>query len=204
MSEQTEIALFPLRTVMFPRGRLSLQIFEQRYLDLVRDCLRGDYGFGICYLRSGEEIIKAGTQQSVHRTGSYVRIVDWDQLDNGLLGITVEAFQKFTVNNCYEGEDGLLMADVTYSESDVASVDTIPIAEDCEGLVELLRSLEQHPLVQEMNLSIDYDNVWDLGWRLSELIPVEMKYKQKLLEIDDPWDRLNAIEEMVVDLIDEN
>lgn len=204
MNAATDIALFPLKTVMFPRGRLSLQIFEQRYLDLVRDCLRNDHGFGICFLQSGEEVIKPGTQQSVHRTGSYVKIVDWDQLDNGLLSITVEASQKFTVNECREGDGGLLLASVTFSEGDVVDGDPLPIAEDCEGLIELLQSLEKHPLVQEMNLKIDYDNLWDLGWRLSELIPVEMKYKQQLLEIDDPWERLDAIEELVVDLIDEN
>ena len=100
MTEKREIPLFPLRIVMFPRGRFDLQIFEKRYIDLIRDCLRTDSGFGICLLKTGEETFQENSEQKIYSAGTYSRIVDWDQLENGLLGITVEGAEKFFVSNC--------------------------------------------------------------------------------------------------------
>ena len=65
---------------------------------------------------------------------------------------------------------------------------------------DLLHNLESHPLVEKKNLIINYDNLWDLGWRLSELVPMEISQRQKLLEIDDPWERIKNIEKLVADL----
>ena len=97
MSSSRTIPLFPLRIVMFPRGRAELQIFERRYIDLIRNCLKTNTGFGICLLKTGEETIREDSQQTVHRTGTYANIVDWDQLDNGLLSITAEGQNKFHI-----------------------------------------------------------------------------------------------------------
>ncbi|MGB4247606.1 MAG: LON peptidase substrate-binding domain-containing protein, partial [Pseudohongiellaceae bacterium] len=77
------IALFPLKSVLFPGGRLPLQIFEQRYLNLVSHALKTDTGFGVCLLKDGDEVAKVGVKQQVHRVGTYAKVVDWDQLPNG-------------------------------------------------------------------------------------------------------------------------
>jgi Lon protease-like protein len=55
-------------------------------------------------------------------------------------------------------------------------------------------------MVEKKKLVVDYDNLWDLGWRLSELIPIKVEERQKLLEIDDPWERLKSIERLIADL----
>jgi LysR family transcriptional regulator for metE and metH len=52
------------------------------------------------------------------------------------------------------------------------------------GYQALLALASDHPLVEQKRLNIDYNNLWDLGWRLSELIPVEEEKKQALLELD--------------------
>ena len=70
---------------MFPGGRFDLQIFERRYIDLVRQCLRSETGFGICLSKSGEETIQKNSGQAIYNTGTYSKIVDWNQLENGLL-----------------------------------------------------------------------------------------------------------------------
>jgi len=200
MSNLQEIPLFPLQLVMFPGGRLDLQIFERRYIDLVRRCMRTETGFGICLLKNGTETVRAGTQQTIHRTGTYANIIDWDQLPNGLLGITVEGSSKFNIDECWLAETGVLTANVTFSENDSVGKQTIPIDEDFDALAQLLQNLESHPLVEQKNLVIDYDNLWDLGWRLAELIPVENTTKQDLLELDDPWERIENIEQLVAEL----
>ena len=69
-----------------------------------------------------------------------------------------------------------------------------------QALVDLLHNLVRHPLVEELNLQIDYADLRELGWRLSELIPMEMTRKQELLELDDAYDRIEEIEKIVSDL----
>lgn len=204
MSELQEIPLFPLQLVLFPGGRLDLQIFERRYIDLVRDCMRTETGFGVCLLKQGQETIEAGAQQTIHRTGTYANIIDWDQLSNGLLGITVEGSAKFTIEDCWAAESGVLTANVRFSENDSVGKETVPIDDDFNALTQLLQNLESHPAVEQKNLIIDYDNLWDLGWRLAELIPIENAKKQFLLEMDDPWERIESIEQLVSDLANES
>jgi Lon protease-like protein len=197
------ISLFPLRVVMFPGSRLDLQIFERRYLDLVSQCMRNDAGFGVCLLREGEEVVREASRQTIHRTGTYCKIVDWDQLDNGLLVITIEGVAKFRISDCWQGDGGVLEATVDFSDQDRTGKDPIPLDDAYNALVDLLQNLENHPMVEQKNLSINYDNLWDLGWRLGELIPIEVSKKQQLLEIDDPWERISAIEKLVADMANE-
>ena len=200
MNELQEIPLFPLRVVLFPGGRLDLQIFEQRYIDLVTSSLKSNTGFGICLLKHGDEVVRPGSQQTIHRTGTYAVIIDWDQLDNGLLGITIEGQAKFRIMDCWEGEGNLLRASTRLSNKDDVGKDSIPVDERFSALAELLRNLESHPLVEQKQLAIDYNNLWDLGWRLGELIPIAAESRQSLLELDDPWERVEAIEKLVSDL----
>ncbi len=203
MSSSQTIPLFPLRIVMFPRGRAELQIFERRYMDLIKDCLKTGTGFGICLLQTGEEVIREDSQQTVHRTGTYVNIIDWDQLDNGLLSITVEGQNKFHIDNCWHEDSGLLMAEATFSTSDVVGKEQIPVEDEFGPLADLLQNLECHPLIEQKKLTIDYDNLWDLGWRLGDLIPIGNEQKQQLLELDDPWERIETIETWVSEMANE-
>jgi len=147
MNAPQDIPLFPLRVVLFPGGRLDLQIFEQRYIDLVTPCLKTDSGFGVCLLKQGEEVIRPGTQQTIHRTGTYARIVDWNSLDNGLLGITVQGAAKFRILDCWEGDGSLLRASVSFSENDSVDVDALPLDDKFTALADLLQHLERHSLV---------------------------------------------------------
>ena len=202
MAEPQEIPLFPLRSVLFPRGKLSLQIFERRYIDLVSQSLRDGAGFGVILLKEGDEVMKPGGNQELHSVGTYARIIDWDQLDNGLLGITVEGESKFQLLNCWRTETGLTRGKVVFSEIDTPDKKAA-VSDEMSGMTELLQLLERHPAVQEMELQIDYDNLWDLGWRLSELIPVAMEIKQELLELDDPWERIQLLEQSIRFLIDD-
>lgn len=204
MKEVQDIPLFPLRVVLFPGGRLDLQIFEQRYIDLVTSSLKSGTGFGICLLKQGEEVVRPGTQQTIHRTGTYAEIIDWDQLENGLLGITVEGQAKFRIENCWEGGGNLLRASVRFSDRESVGKESIPLEERFSALADLLVNLESHPLVEQQQLTIDHNNLWDLGWRLSELIPIAAEARQHLLELDDPWERIENIEQLVADLANEN
>ena len=197
MTKQQDIQLFPLRVVMFPGSKLDLQIFERRYLDMISHCLRNDMGFGVCLLREGDEMLREEGRQSFHRTGTYTRIIDWDQLENGLLGITVEGKAKFRIHNAWEADNGVLEAQAELSEQDCLGQEAIPVSEEFSGLVDLLQSQENHPLIEQKDLHVDYGNLWEVGWRLSDLVPLDMDQRQQLLEQDDPWERIRSIEKFV-------
>ena len=62
-ADAAELPLFPLQAVLFPGGRLSLKIFEARYLDLIGVCVRERRPFGVVMLRSGHEVRRAYDQR---------------------------------------------------------------------------------------------------------------------------------------------
>jgi Lon protease-like protein len=176
-----QIPLFPLSSVLVPYGRMPLQIFEQRYIDLVADCMRNDTGFGVVWLRKGAEVLAAETSVPVVGDyGTYARIVDWDQLPNGLLGITVQGEARFDVGDTWRADSGLLMAEVQME----APVGSTPMLDSWQSLVEVLRGLEAHPHVQRMNLQVDYDNAWEVAYTLLQLLPFEESIKYELLGIE--------------------
>ena len=200
MKNTNDIPLFPLNIVLFPGGRFDLQIFERRYIDLVSHCMRTGTGFGICLLKSGEETNVNNLNQTVYNTGTYAKIVDWDQLESGLLGITVEGAVKFVAQDFWKEEDDVLYASVEFSDIESTEADVIPLGDEYTALSELLRNLEDHPLVAGRNLSIDYSDLRQLGWRLSELIPLGIDVRQELLELNDPVERLSKIEKLVSEM----
>ena len=200
MKNTNDIPLFPLNIVLFPGGRFDLQIFERRYIDLVSHCMRTGTGFGICLLKSGDETNGNNLDQTVYNTGTYAKIVDWDQLESGLLGITVEGAVKFVAQDFWREEDDVLHASVEFSNIESTEADVIPLGDEYTALSELLRNLEDHPLVAGRNLSIDYSDLRQLGWRLSELIPLGIDVRQELLELNDPVERLSKIEKLVSEM----
>ena len=200
MKNTNDIPLFPLNIVLFPGGRFDLQIFERRYIDLVSHCMRTGTGFGICLLKSGEETNGDNLNQTIYNTGTYAKIVDWDQLESGLLGITVEGAVKFVAQDFWKEEDDVLHASVEFSDIESTEADVIPLGDEYTALSELLRNLEDHPLVAGRNLSIDYSDLRQLGWRLSELIPLGIDVRQELLELNDPVERLSKIEKLVSEM----
>lgn len=176
-----EIALFPLGAVLVPYGRMPLQIFEQRYIDLVADCMRNGTGFGVVWLRKGAEVLATETSMPVVGDyGTYARIVDWDQLPNGLLGITVQGESRFHVGDTSRADSGLLMAEVQMEPP----VGTSPMLDSWQSLVEVLRGLEAHPHVQRMNLQVDYDNAWEVAYTLLQLLPFDESIKYELLGLE--------------------
>ncbi|HVL39075.1 MAG TPA: LON peptidase substrate-binding domain-containing protein, partial [Fimbriimonadaceae bacterium] len=70
--ELEEMPLFPLNTVLFPYATVQLHVFEDRYRDLVRNCIEFDRPFGIVLIRNGDEV---GGQAEPYMVGTAVRIV---------------------------------------------------------------------------------------------------------------------------------
>lgn len=186
----TTIPLFPLSGVLMPHGKVPLQIYEQRYLDLVRSSLKTEQPFGIVWIRRGEEVADKGrASPELGDWGTLARIVDWDQLPNGLLGITVQGEGRFDLYETETQASGLVLGEVTYRPKPAAA----SMVSHWQSMLDVLQSLETHPHVQRMNLQLDYDNAWQVAWALIQLLPLEEYLKYELLGLD-------AIEDVMTEL----
>jgi len=190
-----EIPLFPLPLVLLPGGKLDLQIFEARYLDLVKSTLRHDSGFGIIMIEEGEQVLlhKDQSLPAISHCGTYVKIIDFDQMPNGMLSIVVEGQGKFVIRDQYEGASHLLVADVEFLEME----ERAPVPEQYEHLAVLLDTLMQHEAVRKYAPEIDFTEAREVGSRLTELLPCPNVQKQHLLEMKDPVARLKEISKLV-------
>ena len=191
MSERMEIPLFPLSSVLVPHGRMALQVFEQRYLDLVRSCMREGTGFGVPWLRAGREA--AGGATELGEEGTYGRIVDWDQLPNGLLGLTIEGGERFTLHRHWRLANDLTMGEVTLG----SPLAPVPMSERWEGLARLLAGLEAHPHVQRLAPAVDRNNAAQVAGTLLQLLPLEEADKYRLLSLPTPEDLLEELDRLL-------
>jgi hypothetical protein len=186
-ARREEIALFPLNTVLFPGGPLPLRIFEARYIDLVRRCLREDVGFGVVLITDGEE---AGVEPtSTCDVGTYARIVDFSGEPDGLLGIEARGERRFRIHGRSRARDGLNLAEVEWLPDERQ----VPLPEEFADLGPALdQVLEQ---VGEPYESLERqleDSAWVAG-RLAEILPLPPVHKQHCLELDDPVERLRYL-----------
>ena len=190
-----EIPLFPLPLVLFPGGKLPLEIFETRYLDMVKKCLQDESGFGIVMITDGSQVLGNPDEQlpEISRCGTYCSIVDFDQSAGGLLSIVVCGEQKFVIRDQYEQADRLMLASVEFLpiEQEVA------VPEEREHLSGLLESLMAHEAIQRLGLDCDLGQAVEVGARLTELLPCPNHFKQRMLEMKDPLVRLGEIDKLV-------
>ena len=178
----TEIPLFPLSGVLMPHGRVPLQIFEQRYLDLVRESMRNGEPFGVIWIRHGAEVAERGAAApELGDVGTCAHIVDWDQLPNGLLGITIEGRQRFELLETGLRANGLVTGQVQL----LPEPEPVRVREEWQSLVDVLRSLEVHPHVERMGLDLDYNDAWQVAYGLVQLLPLDEALKYELLCISD-------------------
>lgn len=183
------IPLFPLNAVLFPESELQLRLFEPRYLDMVSECLRLDSGFGICLIREGEE---AGQVADFFPMGTYVKVVDWDQMDDGLLGITVIGERRFRVDRYEVQKDNLCVGEVTLLDEDD---ELLPTA--YQNFSELLKEIGNR---YELPFTHEPERFEEARWvsdRLAELLPFELSAKQSLLEMDSARNRFDYMQALL-------
>ena len=181
------LPLFPLGSLVFPGGPLPLRIFEPRYVNLVKRCMQTDSGFGVVLLFRGNE---AGTAEATTAgIGTEVRIIDFDRLPDGLLGITCRGQQRFRILRAWREADGLNMAEV--EDLPAPPITTIP--PDLRFLAEILERVMPELGEDYAALEARYDDAQWVSCRLAEVLAMETFERQALLELDDPLDRLQLL-----------
>jgi len=182
----TSIALFPLNIVLFPAGPLPLRIFETRYVDMVRRCMREGQEFGVVLIREGREVGPAETFD----VGTVAEIIDFHQLSDGLLGLSCVGRQRFRIRERSRQADGLNLAQVDWLPQEPA----VAVPARHARLPELLKNVlpQLGEVYTDIEMHLD-DAAW-VGHRLAEILPIPLADKQAYLEMDDPIQRLDGLE----------
>jgi Lon protease-like protein len=180
----SNLPLFPLNTVLFPGGRLPLRIFEQRYMDMAKACLKDGSPFGVCLIREGREVGEPAIPADV---GTLARITTWDMPQLGVLQVLAVGSQRFRIRERRVEPGGLARGDVELMDADQDAA----IPENCARCVKILQRVvdEQPDLLEAPQMA---SASW-VGSRLAELLPLPLEAKQELLELTDARARLERI-----------
>jgi Lon protease-like protein len=174
--------------VLFPGGRLSVRVFEKRYLDMITGCLKYDRPFGVCLIKRGSEVGPVADPQEI---GTLARVVQCDMERPGILHIVTRGHERFRLLSSHVQKDQLLVGQV-----EILAESAAVIAPRHERLVDALkRVLEQAGEDAYFPPTQWHDAAWVSG-RLAELLPLPMGLKQALLELDDINRRLDVLAEL--------
>ena len=172
------IFLFPLGTVLFPGGSLPLKIFEQRYLDMTKACIRDNLPFGVCLIREGHEVGVSATPESV---GCLATIEQWDMPNPGMFHLLARGGERFRVIETSMASNGLMSAEVEMLP------DTEPCNPDAECVV-LVKSVIDRVGAENFPQPVKLDDGAWVAYRLAEMVSLPMTIKQRLLEMDGASD----------------
>ena len=188
-AQLTELPLFPLNTVLFPGGRLPLRIFEQRYMEMAKACLRDQAPFGVCLIREGREV---GTPAIPADVGTLARIASWDMPQLGVLQVTALGEQRFRILERRVQANGLTLGTI----EPLAPEADESVPQSCAGCVKLLeRVIEQQAGLFEPPHRLDSSS-W-VSSRLAELLPLPLPAKQELLELDNARIRIERLNDLL-------
>ena len=187
-----EIPIFPLRTVLFPDGLLPLKIFEQRYLDMTKACIRDDSPFGVCLIREGGEV---GEPALPFQVGCTARIAEWDMPHLGMFHLLCRGERVFRIVEHWTGKNGLVSALV--QEREPALRDALPA--DFQELGALLGRIIDQVGAESFPAPVLLDDAQWVGCRLSEALPLDPEVKQRLLEAGSAHQRLEQLKALLKD-----
>ncbi len=189
--ENFELPIFPLGSVLFPGGTLALKIFEQRYMDMAKDCLKRAKPFGIALIREGEEV---GAPAAPHPVGTSALIDDWDMPNLGVLQVKVIGGARFRIVSSIVSASGLIIGTVNTidADSDASGAELGACADFLKKILTQINLIEGVAESQFSNAS------W-VSFRITELLPFGGAVKQKMLELTDAKMRLEILHRFLVD-----
>jgi Lon protease-like protein len=180
------VPIFPLNTVLFPGSLLPLKIFEVRYMDMAKECLKSSSPFGICLIREGEEV---GTPAVPEPVGCLARIADCDVEDLGVLKVRAEGMQRFRIVSAETRKQGLIVGEIEELAVEPETGDAPGMA-DC---AEFLRKVIAGIGAERFKEPLRFDDASWVSFRLAEILPLRNDVKQGLLELTDARLRMGLL-----------
>jgi Lon protease-like protein len=191
MNPSFEIPLFPLSAHLMPEGRMSLRIFEPRYMRMVKEACAAGTGFGICMVNSQGDKDK---NEHIYPIGTFAKVIDFDLLDDGFLGVTVEGHKCFHITSVSTESDELRIGECQWLDEWPAQSTEQSIAPIDERLMEIF---DKYPELQSLYQKTKFnDPIWVI-YRWLELLPVNAEQKQQLLQQKDCVKALDFLTHLV-------
>jgi uncharacterized protein len=194
------LPLFPLGTVLFPDGLLSLRVFEVRYLDMISKCRKAGAPFGVVSLTQGSEVRQPGAQEAFSQVGTLATLLEFENPQPGLMLVRATGAQRFRITSSDQLKHGLWVADVERIPADLAVTipdDLKPTADALQRLIQSLQLKADNPGPMPLQPPWKLD---DCGWvanRWCELLPLPVALKQRLMELDNPLVRLELVSDVL-------
>lgn len=195
-TEVFELPLFPLQSVLFPDGLLSLKVFEARYLDLVSTCLRERRPFGVVSLRKHSDVSAIDDKSLFEDVGTVAELMEADSMQTGILSLRCRGTQRFEIDTRRQQSDGLWIATVHPREADAPIAPDSSMLETVRGLANAIATLKAQgsaPFLQPYRFDL-------AGWvanRWCEILPISIAAKQKLMELPDASVRLSLVNDFL-------
>jgi uncharacterized protein len=178
--------IFPLQTVLFPGMLLPLRIFEVRYMDMAKDCLKRSSPFGICLIREGEEVGAPAVPEPV---GCLARIADCDVENLGVLKVRAEGLERFRIVSSEVNRQGLIVGEVEALAAEAETTNAPGMAECADFLRKVIAGIGTERFSQPLR----YDDASWVSFRLAEILPLRADVKQRLLELTDATLRMGIL-----------
>ena len=193
MEKETSSALFPLSVNVLPGAYLPLQIFEPRYIDMISECLANSEGFCIVLFKD-EEKEENKEYLPHHNIATYVEIVDFNKLDNGLLGITVQGKYKIRIEEAWKQQDELLLGKIEKINEEDDNLSNEPEYLDLWNMV---KEITNHPEIKKLNLDLDLNSSISVCYILASVLPLRPQEKQTILEFENNRDKLDYLKALI-------
>lgn len=176
-----DIFIFPLSTVLFPDGLLPLKVFEQRYIEMTKACLRDGQPFGVCLIREGKEVGTAAVPESI---GCLARIAHWEMPQLGVFHLLAQGGERFRILETRVQPNQLITASVEMLPPDTGRDQVDPTCRRLLGAIIDKAGADRFPAPLRLD-----DAAW-VGFRLAEVLPLDAVERQQLLELTDASERL--------------
>ena len=172
------IPIFPLGTVLFPGALLPLRIFEVRYMDMAKECLKHGTAFGVCLIREGQEVGAPAVPENI---GCMATIAECDMEELGILKVVARGGERFRIATSEVSKQGLILAEVEHLEAEADAIEAPGLVDCADFLRKLIAGIGAERFAQPFV----YDNASWVGFRLAEILPLRNDVRQKLLELTD-------------------
>ena len=178
----SDIPLFPLNVVLLPGAPLPLHIFEERYKQMVNECLESESEFGMVL----------ADESGTRRVGCTARIVELvERYEDGRMLILVEGSRRFRLNNILTGKP-YYMGEIEYLEEEPEE-DVNALAEECIALLE--RVVEA---ATEGSVGIEIEPPYrNLSFAIAGRVEFDLETRQQILELTSEKERLQKVKELL-------
>ncbi|HEX4871279.1 MAG TPA: LON peptidase substrate-binding domain-containing protein [Nevskiaceae bacterium] len=189
----SEIPIFPLRTVLYPGGRLDLRIFEARYVDMTKACLRDQSPFGVCLIEGGFEVGQPAVPAAL---GCSARIQEWEVPSPGLFTLHTRGETRFRLRRRRVQADGLILGEVDW----LPPPDPLPLPDHATALADLLRQLIETLGADHFPQPPRFEDAAWVAYRLAEILPVIPERKRDLLAVESPAELIEQVAGWIAEL----